>query len=135
MTHPDLTARIAYHLWESRGKTHGRHVEDWCLAEHIVTACLEVAAGRRKRAPRRTPRTRATAARGSVQARALDLLERSIGNLGRARVAADLGYSSTSSVGRLLRGDRPLSEDLAQRILTALAPTQPVLKVHSSRVA
>jgi len=31
-------ARVAYELWEKRGRTHGNHQTDWLEAERIVRA-------------------------------------------------------------------------------------------------
>jgi hypothetical protein len=31
-------ARLAYSLWEQRGRTHGRDVSDWTEAERLLTA-------------------------------------------------------------------------------------------------
>ena len=33
---PQEVARLAYGLWEERGRTHGRDVEDWVEAERIL---------------------------------------------------------------------------------------------------
>jgi Protein of unknown function (DUF2934) len=37
--HPsrDEIARLAYHLFETRGRRHGQDVDDWLAAEHELT--------------------------------------------------------------------------------------------------
>lgn len=36
----DEIARLAYELWEREGYIHGRDIEHWCEAEHIVISQL-----------------------------------------------------------------------------------------------
>lgn len=36
----DEIARIAYELWERDGCIHGRDIEHWCTAEHVVISQL-----------------------------------------------------------------------------------------------
>jgi hypothetical protein len=36
----DEIARIAYELWERDGYIHGRDIEHWCEAEHVVISRL-----------------------------------------------------------------------------------------------
>ena len=35
-SHPSDVARVAYELYEQRGRTHGHELDDWLKAEHIV---------------------------------------------------------------------------------------------------
>jgi len=53
----DEIARVAYTLWEREGCIHGRDIEHWCEAEHIVISRIqpvEEEKPKRPRAPRKT---------------------------------------------------------------------------------
>ncbi|MGE0710569.1 MAG: DUF2934 domain-containing protein [Planctomycetota bacterium] len=144
MSRHELTARIAYEIYRQRGGAPGRHVEDWLAAEAIVALCLAFAEEllARERPAAAQPGEQAAAAEPAgteapVEAptqpearilpepapeeRALALLQEAVARTSRAEVAEQLGYKSAGSLGRYLRGDRPIGESLAARILAALA--------------
>ena len=143
MSRHELTSRIAYELYLQRGRAPGRQVEDWGLAESIVELCLAFAAALLEAASESAstgeaassdadstgaaaPSEAAVAPLRAVPAlstaeRALALLEAATAELGRAEVADALGYKSTSSVGRYLRGERAIGDKLAEKIFAALA--------------
>lgn len=74
----DEIARIAYELWERDGCIHGRDIEHWCEAEHIVISRLipvEEEKPKKAKAPRKTatkttskPKSTATKPRKSASA-------------------------------------------------------------------
>lgn len=116
MDRQELTAKVAYALWEHRGRGGGGALEDWVVAERLVGFCLEALAARKTRnaAPRRRVAPAAT------EKRALEVLTRFVERRGRAAASAALGYASTSVVSGLLSGRRALGEDLAARIEATL---------------
>ena len=130
MDRHELTARIAYQLFEHRGHAHGRDREDWSLAEAFLSL-LEPAspgeppAGAALAAPAAArPRARAqlgprALARPERERAALERLAAAVAREGRAALAARLGWASTGPVGALLRGDRALSAELVARIEAA----------------
>ena len=59
----------------------------------------------------------------TLEERALRLLIEAVGQSSRRAVATELGYKSTSSIGRYLWGDRDIGEALAQRIVANLGET------------
>ncbi len=127
MSRHTLTARIAYEIFLQRGGAHGRHLEDWRAAETIVALCLAFAAelyaaqeaAREDEHGHEEAEAEATRL-PSPEERALELLERVTAELGRSAVADKLGYKSAGTVGRYLRGDRPIGERLAAKILARL---------------
>ena len=135
-----LTARIAFLLFEHRGRAPGHHLQDWFAAESIVHMCLAVFEAQRPEGaapaqavpaasvPAARKRAREGSARKTGRARPADarterdvlaLLEAAVAEQGRAGVAAALGYASTRTIAKVLRGDRVVSRDLAQRVLEA----------------
>jgi hypothetical protein len=128
MSQHDVTARIAYSLFEHRGYAHGRHQDDWFLAERIIevfggpVAAPAPTPAKKPRKTSVTAKARALAT-SADEARALERLADAVARDGRAAVAAQLGYGSSSSVGRLLRGDRALTAEQAARILDGLDRT------------
>ena len=123
----ELTARVAYLLYEHRGRTPGRARDDWLLAERLIDLCLALlSALAPPSAPAHDPPASAPdhpdapAEDGAPDV--LALLEAAVAADGRAAVARRLGYASPSSVGKILRGQRALTEALTARILAALAP-------------
>jgi hypothetical protein len=138
MTQHDLTAQIAYLFFVERGCVHGRHREDWAAAEAVVELCLAFFAAA---AP---PATLEEAGPAEVafdapapdpRVRALEVLHAAVADLGRKAVAKQLGYKSTSSVGRYVRGDRPLGEVLAARILATFVAPAPASAPAARRAA
>lgn len=132
MSRHELTARIAYEIYVQRGFAPGRHREDWAAAEAIVELCLAFAtellqatdeAGAATEAPSEPGAGASPAPTISLEERALALLTEAAAELGRAAVARKLGYKSASTVGRYVRGDRPIGAKLAARILGQLTPT------------
>ncbi|RMG09259.1 MAG: DUF2934 domain-containing protein [Planctomycetota bacterium] len=128
MTLHELTARVAYRLYVLRGRSPGRQWEDWLSAEAIVSWCLAYA-GVGGPDPRQTEA--ACAARPSAaspeestgespEEQALAALRAAVAARGRREVSRRLGYKSTSTVGRCLRGQRRIDPELAARILAAL---------------
>lgn len=122
----ELTARVAYLLYEHRGRAPGRAREDWLLAERLIDLCVALLSAL---APPSEPAPRASDSpprpETSREDRAHDvlaLLEAAVAADGRAAVARRLGYASPSSVGKILRGQRALTDVLVQRIVAALAP-------------
>jgi hypothetical protein len=113
MDRTDLTARIAYALFEHRGRVPGREHDDWLFAERLMEWCAEAQRKEVKRPEPKRALPRA-AARG-----ALDLLAEAVERDGRAAASAALGYTSTSVVSALLRGRRALDQGLADRIVAA----------------
>lgn len=120
MSQHQLTARIAYEIFVQRGGVHGRHAEDWRAADAIVAMCLAFA----------TELARVTQVgsddqepEASLHERALALLQAAVADSGRASVATSLGYKSPSTIGRYVRGDRTIGDNLAKRIVAKLAQT------------
>ncbi|HBP20557.1 MAG TPA: hypothetical protein DEA08_22550 [Planctomycetes bacterium] len=148
-----LTTQIAYRLYLHRGRHHGNALADWVLAEQLVAlveALLVIesvsegapaAAEGADQAPPSPPqggdRRRASE---EVSRRALALVEAAVESSGRAVVAEQLGYASTSSVGKLLRRKSRLTLGVVERILAALegpaaAEEAPTLRVLPGREA
>lgn len=62
-------ARIAYELWEREGYIHGRDIEHWCEAEHIVITRIhpiEEEKPKKAKTPRKTPTKTVTRAAGAA---------------------------------------------------------------------
>jgi hypothetical protein len=116
MSEHELTAQVAYEIYVQRGRVPGRHLEDWLAAERIVATCLAFA-----QALAEAVEPEAQGEPTSVRERALTLLREAVEARGRKTVAGELGYKSASTVGRYVRGDRPIGEALAARIVEALA--------------
>jgi hypothetical protein len=125
MSRHDLTAHIAYTIYQQRGYAHGRHAEDWFAAEMIVGMCEAVfsalstgATPAPDTAPNETeaPREYPTLAKNDW---AMQLLHEAVAEQGRKAVAGQLGYKSTSTVGKYLRGDRALGQALVEKIVAA----------------
>jgi hypothetical protein len=119
MSQHQLTKRIAYEIFVQRGWEGGRHAEDWRAAEAIVSMCLLFAVEMARAQDGEQPQA-------SLHERALALLQAAVAESGRAPVATALGYKSVSSVGRYLRGDRPIGAKLAERIMETLAQSEAV---------
>lgn len=117
----ELVSRIAYGLFEHRGRGHGRDQDDWLLAEQLLESCLGATREPKEARARRPASVRPARelASASVEQRALALLETAADGSGRAAAAAALGYSSTSVVSALLLGRRSLDRALAERIVAA----------------
>ncbi len=120
MSQHQLTARIAYEIFVQRGGAHGRHAEDWRVAEAIVSMCLAFATELARSAQTGSEEERPQA---SLHERALALLQAAVAESGRASVATQLGYKSPSTVGRYVRGDRAIGEKLAKKIVAKLTQT------------
>lgn len=133
----ELTARVAFTLYLHRGRQPGRAHDDWVTAESIVDLCLATAQATSsppaplesapeaapETAPEPAPEAAPEAASEPIDAtrsQAKDLLHTAADKIGRKQVAARLGYKSASTVGRYLRGDREINDDLATRILENL---------------
>ena len=148
-----LTTQIAYRLYLHRGRHHGNALADWVLAEQLValveallviesgsedapTGAGEVgAAPSSPSPPQGGDRRRASE---EVSRRALALVEAAVESEGRTAVAEQLGYASTSSVGKLLRRKSRLTLGVVERILAALAPAEeegPTLRMLPGREA
>jgi len=153
-----LTTQIAYRLYLHRGGRHGNALGDWVLAEQLVSL-VEALLVIESAAPESASpgATAAPAAEGSaapqgpprggdrrraseeISRRALAMVEAAVEAEGRAAVAEQLGYASTSSVGKLLRRKSRLTLGVVERILAALdAPAEeeaPALRVLPGREA
>jgi hypothetical protein len=117
-----LTARIAYSLFEHRGRDHGRDRDDWLQAERIiglVDACAALLEARSSMRTARRGEPASELAPTGLERRALEALAAAVERGGRAAAAAALGYASTSAVSAVLGGRRALRRDLAERILAA----------------
>lgn len=149
-----LTTQIAYRLYLHRGGQHGSALGDWVLAEQLVSlveALLAIEAAPEVSAPAAPAPAEAESApqapRGGdrrraseeVSRRALALVEAAVAADGRAVVAEQLGYASSSSVGKLLRRKSRLTLGVVERILAALeapaAEEAPALRVLPGREA
>ena len=132
MSRHELVARIAYMIYVQRGFAPWRHVEDWLAAEAIVTLCEEILAATAVTHDDPQPATAVThdapQPAGTVtqaptpvdrETLAMELLEAAVADRGRKTVAGELGYKSPSTVGKVLRGDRPPHEALIGKILEA----------------
>jgi hypothetical protein len=120
MDRADLTARIAYALFEHRGRTHGQDQGDWFTAESFVALCVAespVCRATKRALPASSPSQGLAAP--DLERRSLQLLADVAEREGRASASAALGYASTSVVSGLLRGSRALDRGLAERILEA----------------
>ena len=97
-------AQIAYSLFEHRGHAHGRDGVDWFLAERIFDTIRgrQVAPTRRPLGSGPKPSQGGPAAPQRDQ-EARTILREASDERGRAAVAADLGYRSTSAVDSGLR--------------------------------
>ncbi len=66
----DEIARIAYELWQRDGCIHGRDIEHWCEAEHIVISRFQPVAEeapKKAKAPRKPPAKKASKATGAAK--------------------------------------------------------------------
>jgi hypothetical protein len=138
MSRHQLTAQIAYELYVQRGRVHGRQGEDWRAAEAIVAMCLAFATALAEATDQTKPSSEsatlefpgsspAESPAPSLHERALALLQAAVAETSRSSVAAQLGYKSASTVGRYVRGDRPIGDTLAKRIVSKL--TLPALRL------
>jgi hypothetical protein len=65
----DEIARIAYELWERDGCIHGRDIEHWCQAEHIVISRIQPVGEekpKKVRSAKKTPAKAAPKAAGKI---------------------------------------------------------------------
>ncbi len=66
----DEIAHIAYELWERDGCIHGRDIEHWCAAEHIVISRVQPVAEEvpeKAKVPRKPPTKKASKATGAAK--------------------------------------------------------------------
>lgn len=128
MTQREITAKIAYQLFEHRGYTHGRAADDWFTAEAILELCASRMTVETPSQPRPATRSFKRArllADTASEKEVLAVLKAAVESDGRAAVAAKLGYASTGSVGKLLKRKRALSESQLDRIRSAFAFAAP----------
>ncbi len=128
MDRADLTATIAYALFEHRGRAPGRERDDWLVAEKLIEWCAALQKDARRPGVT-SPPVRALPGRGG----ALELLAEVVERDGRAAASAALGYASTSVVSALLRGKRTLDPDLADRIAEAFSGDGATVRLRTGR--
>ena len=129
MDRADLTATIAYALFEHRGRAPGRERDDWLVAEKLIDWCAAALQKDARRPGVTSPPVRALPARGD----ALELLAEVARRDGRAAASAALGYASTSVVSALLRGKRALGQDVADRIVEAFSGDGATVRLRTGR--
>lgn len=122
MTQREITAQIAYRLFEHRGYAHGRAADDWFTAEAILTLCAERMTSETPTQPRASVTAPRLLPSSTSDDDLLAVLEAAVEEQGRAAVADQLGYASASSVGKLLRRKRALSPSQVDRIRAAFVP-------------
>ena len=117
MDRQHLTRQVAYWLYLHRGRAAGDPVSDWVAAERIVELVI-AALG----AATPEPETGEATVDLDPAGVALELLQNFVAEATRAEAAKRLGYKSASTVGRILCGQRQMSDDLIEKIQAAFAP-------------
>ncbi|MCA8925796.1 MAG: helix-turn-helix transcriptional regulator [Planctomycetes bacterium] len=123
-----LTRHVAYGLYRHRGPAAGTAFGDWTAAERLLDLVAEALGSAEPQveaepeAPPAAPEPAPVKVHTDPAETALELLEAFVAEANRAEAAKRLGYKSTSTVGRILRGERALSPELVAKIQAAFGP-------------